>query len=198
MKHAMRAIGLAALLILSACGVRSITLDVTRFHLLPPMAGGSVAIVAKDERNAGSIEFTNYAELVGSALSRFGYRRAAEGLPDYIVLIDYFQRPLTIPDDGERGRMSVGVGGGSGGRTSVGVGFGTSFGLGGERRQMAARTFTLELESRQTGERLFEGRVQSRGPAENFAEVIPYMIDALFDGFPGNSGDTVTVRAKVE
>lgn len=197
MKHWARGLAFAVLLSLGACGVRTIASDVTRFHLLPPMTGESVAIVAKDEQKAGSIEFARYAELVGGALSRFGYSQAGEGPPDYIVLIDYFQRPLTLESDDERGRMSVGVGGGSSGHTSVGVGFGTSFGLGGQARQLAARSFILELESRESGERLFEGRVQSRGLAENFAEVMPYMIDALFQGFPGNSGETVTVEANI-
>lgn len=193
-----RGFAVCVLLVLAACGTRTITSDVTRFHMLPPMAGERIAIVAKDEQKAGSIEFARYADLASEGLSRFGYRLAGEGPPDYIVLIDYFQRLVTVPDDGERGRMSVGVGGGSSGHTSVGVGIGTSFDVGGGRRQVAARTFILELEARRTGERLFEGRVQSQGPTENFADVMPYMIDALFDRFPGNSGETNTVKVKVE
>lgn len=198
MGHWTKIFAVLMLGMLSACGVRTITSDVTRFHLMPPMAGGSIAIVAKDEHKAGSIEFARYVDFVWRGLSRFGYQRAGEGPPDYIVLVDYFQRPVAIPDDGERGRMSVGVGGGSSGHTSVGVGIGTSFDMGGGRRHVAARTFILELESRETGKRLFEGRVKSQGPAENFAEVMPYMIDALFQEFPGNSGETVTVEVKVE
>lgn len=183
---------------LSACGARTITSDVTRFHELPPIEGQTVAIVAKDASKSGSVEFARHADIVAGQLGRYGFRPAGDAPPDLIALIDYFQRPVGIEDDDGGGRMSVGIGGGSGGRTHVGVGVGTSFDLSGGKRTTTQRSFMIEIDDRETGSRVFEGRAQSTGPAENFLSAMPYMIDALFDGFPGNSGETVTVSRKVE
>jgi hypothetical protein len=40
---------------------------------------------------------------------------------------------------------------------------------------------------------LFEGRVQSTGREREIARVMPYMITAMFNNFPGESGVTKVV-----
>ena len=80
----------------------------------------------------------------------------------------------------------------------VGVGVGTSFPIGESRGGTASRTLTLEIDRVESSERVFEGRVKSMGPARNFDGALPYMMDALFEGFPGTSGTTVTVEREVD
>ncbi|MEN3950558.1 DUF4136 domain-containing protein [Iodidimonas sp. SYSU 1G8] len=192
-------ISLVAALLLSACaGAQTISSDVTRFHQMPP-PGGTVAIVAPDDRKSGGMAFRDYAARTTAHLSRAGFSPVSGAAPDYIAELDYYQQPVASDDGIDNGpRMSLGVGGGSGGYGSgVGVGLGTSFSLGGGER-MAARTVTLVISRRDTGARIFEGRAQSMGPADNFAGAVPYMIDALFSNFPGQSGQTITVEAAID
>lgn len=188
---------LAALTGLTACASSTLNTEVTRFHELPQIEAHTVAIVAKDPGKSGTMEFTAYADRVAQELARQGFQPAGEAQPDFIAQIDYAQRPVGRDDSGGS-RVGIGVGGGSGGRSHVGVGLGTSFSLGGKPKQIAARSFVIEIDDRATGSRVFEGRAESTGPSENFAGALPHMISALFDGFPGNSGETVTVKRTVE
>ena len=131
-------------------------------------------------------------------LERQGYASVNGQPPAYIAQLDYYQRPVA-DDDGSNSSLSIGVGGGSGGYHGggVGVGIGTSFDLGGSGSQTAMRTVTLWIDHVETGERVFEARVKSLGPARNFPSAIPYMIDAAFDDFPGQNGTTITIETEV-
>lgn len=173
--------------------------EVTRFHQMST-PGGSVAIVAADERKSGGIEFSNYARFTESRLSAAGFRPASGTEPDYVAQLDYWQQPVDGAYDDSGPRVSFGIGGASFGRhSSVGVGVGTSFDLNdrNHRGHIALRTVTLVIERRADGTRVFEGRAQSMGPAGNFPGAVSAMIDAIFTNFPGESGKTITVDATV-
>jgi hypothetical protein len=45
---------------------------------------------------------------------------------------------------------------------------------------------------------LFEGRVRSSGRQGELAEVMPYLITALFQNFPGESGVTKVVTIEMD
>ncbi|MFN3233380.1 MAG: DUF4136 domain-containing protein [Alphaproteobacteria bacterium] len=193
-------IGIIAIaLVLSACA-QSIKSDVTRFHRLEAPQGAAVAIVAPDQRKQGSLEFERASSLLMGHLARHGFVPAGETPPVYIAHLDYGQSPVGDFDDRPSSSLSIGVSGGSGGYHGggVGVGFGTSFPVGEPRGGSASREVTLEIDRVDTGERVFEGRARSIGPARNFEGALPYMIDALFEDFPGQSGTTVTVERQVE
>jgi len=192
-------LGLIGLLLaLGACAA-SIKSDVTRFHRLPQPQGETIAIVAADSRKEGSLEFQRNADILMGYLSRQGFRPATDAPPAYIAQLDYYQQPVGDFDDGSRSNVSIGIAGGSGGYHSshVGVGFGTSFDVGEPRGGGASRTLTLTIDRTESGERVFEGRVKSMGPARNFEGALPYMIEALFTDFPGQSGTTITVETEV-
>ncbi len=198
MKRTLALAVLAAGLLAGCAGSNQIRSEVTRFSQLPAL-GGWVAIVAADERKTGGIEFNQYAQMTASHLATAGFAPASGAEPDYIAQLDYWQQPVA-GDDGDRGpRVSFGFGGASfGGHSAVGVGVGTSFDLNDRNRdQTALRTVTLVIERRADSSRVFEGRAQSMGPAGNFSGAVPYMIDAIFNNFPGESGKTVTIEATV-
>jgi hypothetical protein len=44
---------------------------------------------------------------------------------------------------------------------------------------------------------LFEGRAVAEGQRREIAPVMPYLVRALFTGFPGSSGTTVRVDVPV-
>lgn len=197
MKRSIVLVLVVAGLLGGCAGASSLSTYVTRFHQLPPR-GGTVAIVAPDARKSGGAEFNGFAAMAASHLAQAGFPPPTGAAPDYIAQLDYYQQPVA-GGDSDGPRMSIGIGGTNVGRHSaVGVGVGTSFELGGDREQNAIRTVRLVIERRDSGARVFEGRAQSMGPAGNFAGAVPYMIDAIFSNFPGESGKTITVEARVD
>ncbi len=182
---------------LAGCAV-SIKSDVTRFHKLEAPQGAAIAIVSPDQRKQGSIEFEQASALLMTQLTRQGFSPAGGEPPVYIAHLDYGQSPIGDFDE-PSSSVSIGVSGGSGGYRGggVGVGFGTSFPVGDSRGGTASRLVTLEIDRVDTGERVFEGRARSIGPARNFDGALPYMIEALFEDFPGQSGTTVTVEREI-
>lgn len=185
-------------LLLAACA-SSFTADVTRFHDLPPADGKTVQIVAKDPARQDTLEFQRYADMVGARLAALGYRPPETGAPsDLVAGIDYGVGPGRQPLRDGDGGSSVGVGVGGGSRGGVSVGLSTAFNLsGGEEEPIYMRRFYLDLTRRATDERLFEGRAESEGRTRDLGRVMPYLVDALFKEFPGESGVTTEVKIKV-
>jgi len=181
------------MLALGGCAAR-FSADVTRFHELPAPAGETLQIVAKDPAKADTLEFQRYADLVGEALGRQGYRPPLAGEPSVLIAaIDYgvSQGRQALRDNGGS-RVGVGVGGGS---HHVGVGVSTTFALsGGDGDMVYTRRLSVEISRRSDGKRLFEGRAISEGRTPDLGAVMPLLVEALFTDFPGVSGTTQEVE----
>lgn len=52
---------------------------------------------------------------------------------------------------------------------------------------------SLKIDDAQTGKRLFEGRAKAVSTSNNLQYLVPNLIQAMFTGFPGNSGETVRI-----
>ncbi|PCJ38832.1 MAG: hypothetical protein COA81_11855 [Alphaproteobacteria bacterium] len=181
------------LIILSLTGCsKDIVSDVTRFHNLPAPNAETIEVVSLDPALQNSLEFGQYAELVGRHLGSVGYRPAKNKPSDLIARITYGARPVdSLTDNGPRSSVGVGVGGG-GHRTGVGVGL--SFPIGNSTpEQEYILLFSLEITRRSDGVKLYEGRVSSRGK-ESLALTMPYLVDALFRDFPGKSGTSSRIK----
>jgi len=193
----VRKIFLGVMLIgLTACN-RNITSDVTRFHQLPtPQSGETVEIVSMNPDFQKSIEFSEYANMLGSRLSTVGYAPPADGNSTYIARLGYEVQALAGVEVDDGPRTSVGVGVGSGGYrgTSVGIGISTSFGSSEPKRDYR-RSLYMEIINRADGTKLYEGNVHSVGPENSLPLVMPYLIDAMFQDFPGENGTTTEVKA---
>ncbi|MBY0431761.1 MAG: DUF4136 domain-containing protein [Rhodospirillales bacterium] len=204
-----RIASLLLLLLLAACGPRMVTANVTRFHSLPEAPPGQSFTILPEEAQRGSIEFGTYAELVANALAAQGYRpiAARPGNPasDLVVLLRYGM---------EEGRTAVwsepmysgGLGYGWGpGRHHYGAGIGFPLGS----PDIATYSVTnypkwLEVDvldgpDHRRGQRrkVFEGRAFNDDSSRDLPGTMPYLVKALFDGFPGESGRTVRVRMPV-
>ena len=180
------------LLPLVGCSPRIIS-EVTRFHTLSPPAAETIEVVALDPTLQNSLEFGQYAEMVGQHLGRTGYQPPDSSPSRLIARIGY---GLHIAQAGRNSspRSSVGIGVGSGGHHS-GVGIGISMPLGNsEPRQSYIRMLSLEIIRRSDGARLYEGHVSSQGP-ESLPLIMPYLVDALFQDFPGVSGSSTRIKA---
>ena len=56
----------------------------------------------------------------------------------------------------------------------------------------------LDIRDRRTNQSLFEGKAQARSQTDELGTLVPNLVEAMFTGFPGRSGETVkiTVPAK--
>ena len=61
-------------------------------------------------------------------------------------------------------------------------------------------TSFLDMDIRRTadGQALFEGLAQARSRSDDLPELVPNLVEAMFTGFPGNSGETVRITVAPE
>lgn len=180
--------------------------DVASFHRLQAPSGESVQIVAKDPGKRGSIEFSQYASILGEQLWRLGYRPVGvDQKPDLIVRVDYRV--------GEA-RAQIRSYGGYGGYGPYGHGFGHygfhrgfygPYGYGYPHHQ-DIRSYTiydrvLEMEIAKSDNpdiNIFESRVISEGRSNRLTEVMPLLVRSMFQEFPGPSGVTRQVSIELD
>ena len=78
-------------------------------------------------------------------------------------------------------------------------GFGPGFGYGGFGGCPDVSSYTIFQSyltmniTRSDGEKLFEGRSRAQSATDNLTYLVPNLIDAMFTGFPGNSGQDIRI-----
>ncbi|ABD27712.1 hypothetical protein Saro_3277 [Novosphingobium aromaticivorans DSM 12444] len=193
---------LAALALTTAiaapAAARPAPVEVTRFHTpqtLPRLKGAAVVVEAAEGADGASIEGGLWLQAVKRELAAAGFGSATPGAADAVAEVR-IERD-TQRREKARGPVSVGVGG-STGSYGGGVGLGVGINLGGGPKEYVLTRLSVRIRDRRTGEALWEGRAESRekAKAKEAAAAIaaPRMAHALFAGFPGTSGDTITVR----
>jgi hypothetical protein len=208
MKNLTRlALPVALALGLSACAT-PFKADVSRFAVpLPAPQGQTFAVVAEDPKLAGGLEFATYANAVAAELSELGYARAASPeTADMLVRFDY-----RVDGGRERVRTTPGLGGGfgpwgpwggfggwGGGFGGWGLGFNDPFLGGPDVRSFTVYTsgVDVKIDRRADGQRLFEGKAEAVSRSNRMPRLVPNLVDALFTGFPGNSGETVRITIR--
>ncbi len=192
-------------LALSACGPQPITSQVVRFHQLPPIAGRTFSIQPWSGQ-VGNLEFESYADQVAARLQRLGMVPDTRN-PDYLVHLDYGVGPpqtsvraVPWPDYGWGG---LGYGG-WGHRRHWGLGLGYTFGPRYDVYTITRYDRWLHMEildgaaaRRGRTVQVFEGRAISVGSSRALPDVMPYLVTALFEGFPGVSGQSIRVAVPV-
>lgn len=191
----------AAALALSACVAPVGPVEVTRFHApdITRLGRGTIA-VEPAQGQADSLEFRTYAGSVARELTKLGYTEVLPGqAPSAQVALLTLERQTFKPQR-ERGPVSVGVGGATGGYGS-GVGLGLGFDLSGPPKdQIGTRMFVAirERAAPATATALWEGRAEFVVRADSPLAQAPLgsakMTEALFKGFPGQSGETIQVK----
>ena len=73
--------------------------------------------------------------------------------------------------------------------------FGSPFGSGGGVTSYTVYRSHLDLDIRRKGDNasLFEGRARARSHNDNLGVLVPNLVEAMFTGVPGRSGDTVRI-----
>ena len=210
----------AASLGLSACAT-GLPTQVSRFQAMPAPAGQTFVIRAEDRDRNGGLEFAQYAGLVRQHLTGLGYREAAlESDAAFLVTLDYGvdqgrDRVAYYPNPwGPRFGYSPFYG-------RYGSPFYSRYGYYGRHRSPFywgwhdpfygdpfrddVRVYTvytsyLDMDIRRTsdGQALFEGLAQARSRTDDLPDLVPNLVEAMFTGFPGNSGETVRITVEPE
>ena len=191
---------------LSACAT-PFKADVSRFAApLPAPQGQTFAVVAEDPKLAGGLEFALYADSVAAELQQLGYARAASPqAADLLVRFDY-----RVDNGRERVRTDFNGGGAfgpnwggpwggwGGGFGAWGFGFNDPFFGGPNVRSYTIYTSAIDVKIDRVadGQRLFEGKAEAVSRSNRLPRLVPNLVDAMFTGFPGNSGETLRITIR--
>lgn len=190
---------LATAALLAACtttGSRPGPIDVTRFHLGAPLERTTVSIEPLSSNARISPEYQTYADAVAVELEKQGYVRSGSDLASgYIAGVSFVRSSLG--EIRKRPPLTIGLGGGSFGG-SVGVGGGASVGIGGGTAQLIGSELQVQLRRRSDDTVVWEGRALTEGISGSEGAqpgaTAQRLAAALFKGFPGESGITITVK----
>lgn len=210
------------LLALGACST-PFNANVSRFQAeLPAPAGQTFAVVPEDPRNAGGLEFAQYAGIVSAQLQKVGYVPATNPqAADLVVQFDYgvdkgrdrlrnngfadpFWGPGWGPGWGGRwgGRWGGGWGPGWGGWGpgwgGWGPGFGGGWGGGVDVVTVFNSGIEMKIDRRADGRRLFEGKAEASSSSNRLPYLVPKLVEAMFTNFPGSNGETVRISIAPE
>lgn len=188
---------LAATALLGGCATSTPQARVTRFHTAQPIERADIAIEPRQPGGDASLSFESHAAAVARALEAQGFRRAAETRRStYVALVEVSR--ITREVGPARSPASIGIGLGTGGG-HFGVGGSVQIPVGKPRAREAVRTeLFVQIKRRVDGQALWEGRAETeadiKAGAADATTTIDRLADALFRGFPGESGKTITVK----
>jgi hypothetical protein len=190
---------LALSALLAACGSPSVTASVLRFHELGAAPTGKTFALAPESGQEGGLEYKAYARMVAARLEEAGFRPAPDAAgADIVVSIVY------SVDDGRSEVWSVPVYGYTDmWRRYYGaqVGWPMPYDvIGTDTHSTTIYTHRLDLRMQDgaklrqgTRVNLFEGHVLAERSARDLVSTMPYMVTAMFDGFPGVNGVPVKI-----
>jgi hypothetical protein len=193
--------------LLSGCGfLRS---QVAVFHQLPKDFSGTTYVMIPFKEQEGSLEHKAYEEAVRQELNAKGFRETTVDQAQAVVFLAYGIEGREVvssyPIIGQTGVSSSSTygtvqsyGGYAtySGTTTYTPTYGV-VGTGVTSQTQYTRVFKLDIVEKQalaagTIKKLYEGKVLSRGSSGQLAKVLPTMVKALFEDFPGQNGSTRT------
>lgn len=180
---------------LSACQTAVSPVEVTRFHVGNPAMTGTVSVEEMVGNPDISLEFRTYAAAVGQELQRIGFSEVQGPASEYTALVTF--RRAFRPTGVERSPVSVGVGGATGSYGS-GVGLGLGINLSGKPKDVVTTELAVQIRRRADMTTIWEGRATTLAkegtPAAQPGIAAAKLSRALFQGYPGRSGETITVK----
>lgn len=197
-------LALAATTALGACATmpRVAPVEVSRFHLGAPLETGTLTTEPMPGAGAPGLEFRTYAAAVETEALKNGFTIPASGTAAQYVAVLGFSRTAREGRPRSSG-LTIGLGGGgfSGGRGGggVGLGGGVSFPVGKQRyREIVVTQMTVQIRRRRDGTVIWEGRAETSAdgaaPEAQTDPTAAKLARAMFQGFPGESGRTITVK----
>lgn len=208
----------AAALGLSACA-SSLNTTVSRYQAMPAAQGQTFFVVPGPGMAAnGGLEFQRYAGLVAQQLQARGYTPATSPKTASMVVqfgyeVDDGQTRI-VEDPFSRGYGYGGYGYGGYGRyydpfysryyyprygyrSPFYYGWDDPFwydrGRGIDSYVEYHSEIELHIRAAGTNQPLFDGRAQARSQTDRLDVLVPSLVEAMFSGFPGRSGETVKI-----
>ncbi len=196
---------IAALALPACAGSYTGPIEVTRFVAEPPtpsaapLGQGTITIDFPEEMDNQTAR-NAFAAAVADELAELGYTVILDGSAQAANLATIRTSRNPIAPASSRGPVSVGVGGGlGGGRGGFGGGGGVGIGInlgGGSSGPNVLSELSVRI-SGPDGTSQWEGRAQQpvsiNSPYSDVDASARILAAALFEGFPGGNGDTVTV-----
>jgi len=195
--------------------------QVSRYQAMPAPQGQSFVVVPMDARDIGGLEFSRYASMVAQGMQAQGYVPAASiNQATMVVRVGYgvdqgrteFVRDFSgFGDPFYRGYGGFGYGGfGHGGfgrpyysrwgyygaRSPFYYGWNSPFyghGSGIDSYTVYNSYLDVDIRRKLDNAALFEGRAKARSRTDNLGTLVPNLVEAMFTGFPGRSGETVRI-----
>jgi Domain of unknown function (DUF4136) len=217
LRNVFRLVAPLALLAVGGCA-QNFNARVNRFQAMPAPQGQSFFIRSGDAKLDGGLEFSQYAGMVSQRLTGLGYSAAPSA--DKASLVVTVAYGVDQGKDKIRSTPSVssfgscfgyydpwcqGAGYGRFGSPynwrggHYAYGFYDPFLFGGgfqndiESYTVFTSDLTMKIEKSGSGERVFEGNAKAMSLNDNLTYLVPNLIEAMFTGFPGNSGETVKI-----
>lgn len=199
----LRSSGLAAAgfaaFALSGCAATIPPVEVTRFHAEGPVAQSGGFLVESAGQPDNSMEFRTYAGAVSQEMQRLGFVDEAGkqtfAPSQYVALLSY-SRDVRSPMVA-KSPVSVGVGGSTGSYGS-GLGVGIGIDLSGKPKDVVTTQLSVQIRRRADNAAIWEGRAITQAkdgsPAAQPGIAAAKLAAALFSGYPGKSGETITVK----
>lgn len=198
MKLKMHAAAIAiALAVPTASASAASPVKVTRFHLGMPIDPAPVVVLAGADADPKSLEQQQLNDAVAAQLAGIGFPREAGDSTAPLVATVSLKR--TARDETSPNKpVTIGLGGGSYG-SGVGGGLGIGFGIGKRpTRSFYDTELFVQIRRRSDGTALWEGRAQMTANVKSKEAqpeaAVNKLAAALFRGFPGESGRTITVK----
>jgi hypothetical protein len=197
MKRLLATATLAATMLTGACVAPVGPVEVTRFHVpeTARLGTGAITIEPAPGGDADSLEFRTWGAAIARELVRVGYSEQVAGKAPQVAQVRVTREAFRPGRDGSP--VSVGVGGSTGSYGS-GVGVGIGLDLSGPPPEQVQTDLEVVIRDRTTGNALWEGRasftVKASSPLARTDLGAAKMTEALFRGFPGQSGETIYVE----
>jgi hypothetical protein len=189
----------AALLIATTgCVAPTGPVEVTRFHApeLAVLGKGTISVEPAPGQDGASLEWKSYQAAIQRQLTLLGYGEAAAGVVSAQVAEVRLSRSTFRPDR-SGGPVSVGVGG-STGTYGSGLGVGIGINLSPRPSEQVQTDLGVIIKDRASAKTLWEGRasfsVRASSPLAGTSLGAAKITEALFKGFPGQSGETIAVK----
>ncbi len=196
MKRFVPVLVLSALLALAGCVTPVGPVEVTRFHAadVSMLGKGTISVEPGPGADGNNLEWQSYRAAVVRQLVLLGYAEAKPGAGAQVATMALSRQ--TLQPEG-RSPVSVGLGGSTGSYGS-GVGLGIGINLSPKPSVQVVTDLAVTIKDRASGKALWEGRasftVSSKSPLANTTLGAPKVTEALFKGFPGQSGETIEVK----
>lgn len=192
---------LVAVTLLAGCA-STLSARVTTFQQWPVGVQGEYYRIVPSAEQTGSLEFGAYADMLRASIGATGLREVVQGAqPRFDVRMDYSNPSKQVWTQRYNdtylndGWMGPAFGGYYGGWSGWGGGIFYSPPVVSVPVELYRNTLTVTILDQQAqGREVYRASAVNDSEYDNLNAVMPYLMQAIFDDFPGNNGQTRVVK----